>query len=85
MYDYDRRARTAKSDLSTKDLHKEVLRLLKEKKFSRAVSALDDLARRPDLKRSGLKALPDLDADEVTGPQLEVVQDRIDLVNSKLT
>lgn len=67
------------SKLKTKDLYTKTLELLRAKKFGPARAHLDELSTRKDNK----KEIPSAESLHITGPYADILQDRIELVNSK--
>lgn len=91
-YRYDRRSKQASNrihaagdsasdakGMKTPDLHKKTVELLKGKKFGPARAFLDELSQRKDNK----KGLPSAESLGLSGPYADILEDRIDLVNSK--
>ena len=65
--------------MKTPDLYKKTVELLKGKKMGPARAFLDELGQRKDNR----KELPSAKSLGITGPYAQVLEDRIDLVNSK--
>lgn len=66
-------------EMKTPDLYKKTVELLKGKKFGPARAFLDELSQRKDNK----KELPSAKSLGLSGPYAQILEDRIDLVNSK--